>query len=150
MLSKQETESDPTKQGKMWMVTEVSPRCCYPNAKIIPNIENSNQASQEAKSQTSKHEHLTSPPPPASPPALPPAQLPAFVPPTYRPHPSSLSPFLHCEAGLSKFAKLARSVTRSRSVLVTQFSSHLPVMKDVAKQSNITHVSVVKLLYSLA
>ncbi|XP_071516569.1 potassium voltage-gated channel protein eag-like [Panulirus ornatus] len=43
--------------------------------------------------------------------------------------------------GLSKFAKLARSVTRSRSVLVTQFSSHLPVMKDVAKQSNITHVS---------
>ncbi|KAK4310053.1 hypothetical protein Pmani_018358 [Petrolisthes manimaculis] len=51
-----------------------------------------------------------------------------------------LFPFLHCEAGLSKFAKLARSVTRSRSVLVTQFSSHLPVMKDVAKQSNITHM----------
>ncbi|ROT75597.1 putative EAG, partial [Penaeus vannamei] len=42
--------------------------------------------------------------------------------------------------GLSKFAKLARSVTRSRSVLVTQFSSHLPAMKDVSKQSNIAHM----------
>ncbi|KAG7175739.1 Potassium voltage-gated channel protein eag-like, partial [Homarus americanus] len=47
---------------------------------------------------------------------------------------------LPTKTGLSKFAKLARSVTRSRSVLVTQFSSHLPVMKDVAKQSNITHM----------
>lgn len=46
------------------------------------------------------------------------------------------------KAGLSKFAKLARSVTRSRSVLVTQFSSHLPAMKDVSKQSNIAHVSI--------
>ncbi|XP_050709707.1 potassium voltage-gated channel protein eag-like isoform X3 [Eriocheir sinensis] len=47
---------------------------------------------------------------------------------------------LPTKTGLSKFAKLARSVTRSRSVLVTQFSSHLPAMKDVAKQSNITHM----------
>ncbi|MPC21335.1 Potassium voltage-gated channel protein eag [Portunus trituberculatus] len=60
-------------------------------------------------------------------------------------HPSARVTSLECTAltsltsGLSKFAKLARSVTRSRSVLVTQFSSHLPVMKDVAKQSNITH-----------
>lgn len=38
--------------------------------------------------------------------------------------------------GLSKFAKLARSVTRSR-----QFSSHLPTIKDTAKQSNLAHVS---------
>ncbi|XP_069971816.1 potassium voltage-gated channel protein eag isoform X6 [Penaeus vannamei] len=44
------------------------------------------------------------------------------------------------KTGLSKFAKLARSVTRSRSVLVTQFSSHLPAMKDVSKQSNIAHM----------
>ncbi|XP_051156319.1 potassium voltage-gated channel protein eag isoform X2 [Leptopilina boulardi] len=34
------------------------------------------------------------------------------------------------KGGLSKFAKLARSVTRSRSVLVSQFSSHLPALKD--------------------
>lgn len=39
--------------------------------------------------------------------------------------------------GLSKFAKLARSVTRSR-----QFSSHLPTIKDSAKQSNLAHVSL--------
>ncbi|XP_022241286.1 potassium voltage-gated channel protein eag-like, partial [Limulus polyphemus] len=44
--------------------------------------------------------------------------------------------------GLSKFARLARSVTRSRSVFVQQFSSHLPVVKsDNAKQSQITHDS---------
>lgn len=38
--------------------------------------------------------------------------------------------------GLSKFAKLARSVTRSR-----QFSAHLPALKDTGRQSNIGHVS---------
>ncbi|XP_054262290.1 potassium voltage-gated channel protein eag isoform X2 [Macrosteles quadrilineatus] len=43
------------------------------------------------------------------------------------------------KGGLSKFAKLARSVTRSRSVLVSQFSSHLPI-KDTAKQSHLAHV----------
>lgn len=37
--------------------------------------------------------------------------------------------------GLSKFAKLARSVTRSR-----QFSAHLPTLKDPTKQSNLAHV----------
>ncbi|XP_033207521.1 potassium voltage-gated channel protein eag [Belonocnema kinseyi] len=36
------------------------------------------------------------------------------------------------KGGLSKFAKLARSVTRSRSVLVSQFSSHMPALKDSA------------------
>jgi len=51
------------------------------------------------------------------------------------------------KGGLSKFAKLARSVTRSRSVLVSQFSSHLPALKDTAvptttKQSHLGHVSV--------
>ncbi|XP_048504938.1 potassium voltage-gated channel protein eag isoform X3 [Athalia rosae] len=49
------------------------------------------------------------------------------------------------KGGLSKFAKLARSVTRSRSVLVSQFSSHLPVLKDTAlpttaKQSHLAHM----------
>ncbi|XP_012227366.1 potassium voltage-gated channel protein eag isoform X4 [Linepithema humile] len=49
------------------------------------------------------------------------------------------------KGGLSKFAKLARSVTRSRSVLVSQFSSHLPALKDTAvptttKQSNLGHM----------
>ena len=48
--------------------------------------------------------------------------------------------------GLSKFAKLARSVTRSRSVLVSQFSSHLPNLKDTAKQSHLAHVSTVQRL----
>ena len=43
--------------------------------------------------------------------------------------------------GLSKFAKLARSVTRSRSVLVSQFSSHIPAVKETSKQSNLAHVS---------
>jgi potassium voltage-gated channel Eag-related subfamily H protein len=45
--------------------------------------------------------------------------------------------------GLSKFARLARSVTRSRSVLAQQFSSHLPVIKaDVTpKPSTIGQVS---------
>ncbi|BET01413.1 PAC [Nesidiocoris tenuis] len=42
--------------------------------------------------------------------------------------------------GLSKFAKLARSVTRSRSVLVSQFSSHLPNIKDTSKQSHLAHM----------
>ncbi|XP_055389302.1 potassium voltage-gated channel protein eag isoform X2 [Condylostylus longicornis] len=37
--------------------------------------------------------------------------------------------------GLSKFAKLARSVTRSR-----QFSAHLPTLKDPTKQSNLGHM----------
>lgn len=37
--------------------------------------------------------------------------------------------------GLSKFAKLARSVTRSR-----QFSAHLPTLKDPTKQSNLATV----------
>ncbi|XP_076334897.1 potassium voltage-gated channel protein eag-like isoform X2 [Tachypleus tridentatus] len=42
---------------------------------------------------------------------------------------------------LSKFARLARSVTRSRSVIVQQFSSHLPVVKsENAKQSQLGHV----------
>lgn len=50
------------------------------------------------------------------------------------------------KGGLSKFAKLARSVTRSRSVLVSQFSSHLPALKDTTvptttKQSHLGHVS---------
>uniref|UniRef100_T1IIG6 Potassium voltage-gated channel protein eag n=1 Tax=Strigamia maritima TaxID=126957 RepID=T1IIG6_STRMM len=45
-------------------------------------------------------------------------------------------------AGLSKFARLARSVTRSRTALVQQFSSHMPAVKDSSnKQStNIGHV----------
>ncbi|KAK9738538.1 PAS domain [Popillia japonica] len=42
--------------------------------------------------------------------------------------------------GLSKFAKLARSVTRSRSVLVSQFSSHLPNLKDTTKQSHLAQM----------
>ena len=41
-------------------------------------------------------------------------------------------------AGLSKFAKLARSVTRSRSAIV----SHVPAIKDPIKHSNFGHVSV--------
>ncbi|XP_060530912.1 potassium voltage-gated channel protein eag isoform X2 [Cylas formicarius] len=44
------------------------------------------------------------------------------------------------KGGLSKFAKLARSVTRSRSVLVSQFSSHLPNLKDTTKQSHLAQV----------
>ncbi|XP_050451838.1 potassium voltage-gated channel protein eag isoform X4 [Cataglyphis hispanica] len=49
------------------------------------------------------------------------------------------------KGGLSKFAKLARSVTRSRSVLVSQFSSHLPALKDstapiTTKQSHLGHM----------
>uniref|UniRef100_A0ABD2X974 Potassium voltage-gated channel protein eag n=1 Tax=Trichogramma kaykai TaxID=54128 RepID=A0ABD2X974_9HYME len=49
------------------------------------------------------------------------------------------------KGGLSKFAKLARSVTRSRSVLVSQFSSHLPALKDstlpvATKQSHLGHM----------
>lgn len=38
--------------------------------------------------------------------------------------------------GLSKFAKLARSVTRSR-----QFAAHIPNPKDPAKQSNLPQVN---------
>ncbi|XP_046968178.1 potassium voltage-gated channel protein eag isoform X2 [Vanessa cardui] len=41
------------------------------------------------------------------------------------------------KGGLSKFAKLARSVTRSRSVLV----SALPALKEPARQSQLAHVS---------
>ncbi|XP_072158548.1 potassium voltage-gated channel protein eag isoform X4 [Bemisia tabaci] len=44
------------------------------------------------------------------------------------------------KGGLSKFAKLARSVTRSRSVLASQFSSHVPAVKDSVKQSNLAHM----------
>ncbi|CAH1263880.1 potassium voltage-gated channel subfamily H member 1-like isoform X1 [Branchiostoma lanceolatum] len=40
--------------------------------------------------------------------------------------------------GMSKFARLARSVTRSRSVLV-QFSSTVPKQPDMGKQSNLSH-----------
>ncbi|KPJ04676.1 Potassium voltage-gated channel protein eag [Papilio xuthus] len=40
------------------------------------------------------------------------------------------------KGGLSKFAKLARSVTRSRSVLV----SALPALKEPARQSQLAHV----------
>ncbi|XP_060804055.1 potassium voltage-gated channel protein eag [Amyelois transitella] len=40
------------------------------------------------------------------------------------------------KGGLSKFAKLARSVTRSRSVLV----SALPALKEPARQSHLAHV----------
>nr|CAD7257776.1 unnamed protein product [Timema shepardi] len=50
------------------------------------------------------------------------------------------------KGGLSKFAKLARSVTRSRSVLVSQFSSHLPNLKETTKQSNLAHVSILHLV----
>ncbi|XP_031626664.1 potassium voltage-gated channel protein eag isoform X3 [Contarinia nasturtii] len=39
------------------------------------------------------------------------------------------------KSGLSKFAKLARSVTRSR-----QFSSHVPNLKDPSKQSNLAQM----------
>lgn len=40
------------------------------------------------------------------------------------------------DLGLSKFAKLARSVTRSR-----QLAQHIPALKDPAKQSNLAQVS---------
>lgn len=47
------------------------------------------------------------------------------------------------KTGLSKFARLARSVTRSRSVLASQFTAHLPVMKAdiMSKNSTIGQVS---------
>lgn len=48
--------------------------------------------------------------------------------------------------GLSKFAKLARSVTRSRSVLASQFSSHIPVVKETSKQSNLAHVCFISFI----
>ncbi|XP_054721984.1 potassium voltage-gated channel protein eag-like [Uloborus diversus] len=45
------------------------------------------------------------------------------------------------KVGLSKFARLARSVTRSRSVLVQQFSSHMATNKpDTTKQSQLAHM----------
>lgn len=46
-------------------------------------------------------------------------------------------------AGLSKFAKLARSVTRSKT-LVSQFSSHPVSIKDSTRhvQSHLAHVSI--------
>ncbi len=47
----------------------------------------------------------------------------------------------YISAGLSKFARLARSVTRNRSVLM-QFSSHVPNTKvDSSKPSQIANVS---------
>lgn len=51
-------------------------------------------------------------------------------------------------AGLSKFAKLARSVTRSKT-LVSQFSSHPVSIKDSTRhvQSHLAHVSITKLNY---
>lgn len=45
---------------------------------------------------------------------------------------------------LSKFARLARTVTRSRSALSTQISSNLPVIKaqeSTIRQSHFGHVS---------
>ena len=48
--------------------------------------------------------------------------------------------FTAFSGGLSKFAKLARSVTRSRSALASQLSNQ--VVKDNQKQSNLTQVSV--------
>lgn len=46
---------------------------------------------------------------------------------------------------LSKFARLARTVTRSRSALSTQISSNLPVIKaqdQSVRQSHFGHVSL--------
>lgn len=48
---------------------------------------------------------------------------------------------------LSKFARLARTVTRSRSALSTQISSNLPVIKtqeSSVRQSHFGHVSVLR------
>lgn len=42
------------------------------------------------------------------------------------------------KTGLSKFARLARSVTRSRSVLASQFTAHLPVVKADIMSKNST------------
>ncbi|GFX36333.1 potassium voltage-gated channel protein eag [Trichonephila clavipes] len=54
------------------------------------------------------------------------------------------------KVGLSKFARLARSVTRSRSVLVQQFSSHLPAIKaDPTKQSQIAHFENVFVIHCM-
>ncbi|XP_027198883.2 potassium voltage-gated channel protein eag-like isoform X1 [Dermatophagoides pteronyssinus] len=44
------------------------------------------------------------------------------------------------QKGLSKFARLARSVTRSRSVLAQQFSSHLPVIKAETSSNKQYHL----------
>ena len=46
--------------------------------------------------------------------------------------------FAAFSGGLSKFAKLARSVTRSRSALASQLSNQ--VVKETGKQSNLTQV----------
>ena len=52
--------------------------------------------------------------------------------------------------GLSKFARLARSVTRSRSVLAQQFSSHLPIIKsETSKQSSLGHVSAIIIIITI-
>ncbi len=50
------------------------------------------------------------------------------------------------KGGLSKFAKLARSVTRSRSALASQLSSQVN-NKDSGKQSNLTLVSMYAYVY---
>lgn len=47
------------------------------------------------------------------------------------------------QKGLSKFARLARSVTRSRSVLAQQFSSHLPVIKADSTSNKQYHLGQV-------
>lgn len=47
------------------------------------------------------------------------------------------------QKGLSKFARLARSVTRSRSVLAQQFSSHLPIIKTETTSSKQYHLGQV-------
>lgn len=47
----------------------------------------------------------------------------------------------HFNVGLSKFAKLARSVTRSR-----QFGAHMSNIKDPSKQSNLAQVSQQKFI----
>lgn len=47
---------------------------------------------------------------------------------------------------LSKFARLARTMTRSRSALSTQISSNLPVIKaqeSSVRQSHFGHVSII-------
>lgn len=51
------------------------------------------------------------------------------------------------QKGLSKFARLARSVTRSRSVLAQQFSSHLPVIKAETSSSKQYHLGQVSSSY---
>lgn len=53
---------------------------------------------------------------------------------------------------LSKFARLARTVTRSRSALSTQISSNLPVIKaqeSSIRQSHFGHVSLLMTYFPL-